>query len=122
MKNENKAFESMVELSTNMSKECSDCCVEISKIAMKHAEEIGKAITTMNAEATEKGSGAFKTLTSSKTLNEMAENNTKLIQQQMDWAFSSWSKIAEMSIKAGNDCSEPLQKHMTNLFSKEKAA
>lgn len=92
----------------------------------KGAEQILKTIAEAAQSSTQRNAEAMKALLSTRTLNEFAEAQNKLAQQNFDDVMSTITKVSELSIKLCSEAFEPinnqLTKATTNAMSSAAAA
>ena len=86
----------------------------------KGAEQILKTITEVAQETSQRNAEAVKTLMASRTLNEFAEAQNKLAQQNFDDAMSAITKLSEMTIKLYSEALEPINSQVTKAMNTAK--
>lgn len=79
----------------------------------KGAEQILKTITEAAQGSTQRNAEALKALMATRTLNEFAEAQNKLAQQNFDEAMSTITKLSEMTIKLCSEAFEPINGQVT---------
>lgn len=82
----------------------------------KGAEQILKTIAEVAQESSQRNAEAVKSLMASRTLNEFAEAQNKLAQQNFDEAMSTITKLSEMTIKLCSEAFEPINGQMTKAM------
>jgi phasin family protein len=82
----------------------------------KGAEQILKTIAEVAQESSQRNAEAVKALMASRTLNEFAEAQNKLAQQNFDDAMSTMTKLSEMTIKLCSEAFEPINGQMTKAM------
>lgn len=95
-----------------------ESCVKCSTSLAKGAEQMFKTMSEIAQESSQRNSEAYKALLACRTLNELAEAQNKLMQQNFDEAMSTATKLSEMAIKICNEACEPLNGQMTKTMKK----
>ncbi len=80
-------------------------------------KEIIETLTSVTQESSQRNAEAIKALMASRTLNEYAEAQNKLAQQNFDDAMSTMTKLSEMTIKLYSEAFEPVNAQMTKAMS-----
>lgn len=83
----------------------------------KGAEQILKTIAEVAQESSQRNAEAVKALMATRTLNEFAEAQNKLAQQNFDEAMSTMTKLSEMTIKLYSEALEPINGQVTKAMS-----
>lgn len=92
--------------------------VKSSSTFAKGTEQIVKTLVEVAQESSQRNSQAIKSLLSSRTLNEFAEAQNKLAQQNFDEAMSTATKLSEMTIKLYTEAFEPINSQVTKAAKK----
>lgn len=88
----------------------------------KGAEQILKTVATVAQESGQRNAEAVKALMACRTLNEFAEAQNKLAQQNFDQAMSTMTKLSEMTIKLCSEAMEPINGQMTKAMTSAMSA
>lgn len=88
----------------------------------KGAEQILKTITEAAQGSSQRNAEALKALMATRTLNEFAEAQNQLAQQNFEEAMSTMTKLSEMTIKLCSDAFEPINGQMTKAMSSAMSA
>lgn len=122
------SFESMESIMTNYKDQYEntaasvrtgiESCVKSSATFAKGAEQIVKTLTELAQGSTQRNSEAMKSLMATRTLNEFAEAQNKLVQQNFDEMMSAATKVSEMTIKLCTEALEPINGQMTKAMKK----
>ncbi len=88
----------------------------------KGAEQILKTVATVAQESGQRNAEAVKALMACRTLNEFAEAQNKLAQQNFDEAMSTMTKLSEMTIKLCSEAMEPINGQMTKAMTSAMSA
>lgn len=82
----------------------------------KGAEQILKTLTEAAQGSSQRNAEALKALMATRTLNEFAEAQNKLAQQNFEEAMSTMTKLSEMTIKLCSEALEPINGQMTKAM------
>lgn len=82
----------------------------------KGAEQIMKTITEAAQGSGQRNAEAVKALFATRTLNEFAEAQNKLAQQNFEDAMSTLTKVSELTIKLYSEALEPINGQMTKAM------
>ncbi len=82
----------------------------------KGAEQMMKTLTSAIQESSQRNAEAMKALMACRTLNEFAEAQNKMAQQNFDEMMSTMTKMSEMTIKLCKDAMEPMNNQMTKAM------
>jgi len=93
-----------------------DSCIKSGNTFAKGAEKIMKALAELSQESAERNAEAVKSLMASRTLNEFAEAQNKLAQQNFDETMSAITKISEMTVKLYTEAFEPINGQVTKAM------
>jgi phasin family protein len=88
----------------------------------KGAEAIMKTITEAAQGSGQRNAEAVKALFATRTLNEFAEAQNKLAQQNFEDAMSTLTKVSEMTIKLYSEALEPINGQMTKAMTSAMSA
>lgn len=122
MTNGKAPFDKMSQDATKMCKEGQEALAESGRIYAKHMESITEFLTGLTQETVEKNTEAFKSLWGCKTLQELTEAQTKLVQESFDGFMSGAAKLSEMNIKLATEAFEPLNDQFSKTIQKSMAA
>ncbi|MCK5384921.1 MAG: phasin family protein [Alphaproteobacteria bacterium] len=111
-------LDQLIKNSTEFSSQCSDACTKSTSILMKGLENIVGTATALIQSSTEKQTKYIKQAMSSKDINELADIQGKMFQDNMDDLLSGVTKISELSIKVLSDSSEPLNAELNKAVKK----
>jgi phasin family protein len=124
-----KSMESMMSKSQsqfdNMSKDANayvkegvEAFVKSGKICAERMQDIMQTCMSICQEAGEKNAEAVKTLMACKTINEVADTQSKLAQQNFDEMMQALTKMTEMTIKLTREAMEPINDQMGKAIKK----
>ena len=122
MTNQPFQFDKMAQEAANQSREGFEAFVKSGEIFAKGFEDIVKTAASLTQTAAEKQAEFAKELMGSKTLNELAETQNKIVQANFDQFMSNATKLSEMSVKVMNEASEPLNAQATKAMKKANKA
>ncbi len=111
-------FEKLTRETTSAGKEQMEALVESGTIWVKGTEDIVKTCTAMVQESVERNTQAFKTLLSSKTLNEYTEAQNTLAQQNFDDFMSGFTKLSELGVKLATNAFAPINDQFSKSIKK----
>ncbi len=101
-----------------LGRESTEAFIKAGNIFAKGFEEIVKTSMTMAQDAAEKQAKFVKEAMSTKTLNEWAEVQHKIVQTNFDDLMSGATKISELSVKVLTDGVEPLNEQANKAILK----
>lgn len=114
------AYETMETLMANYKNQQEDLTnsvtASLSTLANR-TKDIIETLTSVAQESGQRNAEAIKSLMASRTLNEYAEAQNKLAQQNFDDAMSTMTKLSEMTIKLYTEAFEPVNAQMTKAMS-----
>ncbi len=113
-----KIIKDTADFSTQYSEACSKSCA----IMMKGLEDILGTVMSLSQSSAEKQAKLIKEAMSSKTINEFAEVQNKIIQTNFDDMMSGATKISEISVKLLTDSSEPVSAEINKAVQKATKA
>lgn len=111
-------LDQMIKNSTEFGSQYSDACTKSTTILMKGLEDIVEAATSLIQNSTEKQTKYMTQAMTSKNINELADIQGKMFQDNLDDLLSGLTKISEMSIKVLSDSSEPLNAELNKAVKK----
>ena len=128
-------LDQLIKNSTEFSSQYSDACTKSSSILMKGQigvksrknngsilmkglEDIVETATALIQSSTEKQTKYIKQAMSSKNINDLADIQGKMFQENLDDLLAGLTKISEMSIKVLSDSSEPLNAELNKAVKK----
>jgi phasin family protein len=88
----------------------------------KGAEKIMKTLAEAAQGSSQRNAEAVKALMATRTLNEFAEAQNKLVQQNFEEAMSTMTKLSEMTIKLCSEAMEPINGQMTKAMTSAMSA
>ncbi len=115
-------LDQLIKNSTEFSSQYSEACTKSSSILMKGLEDIVGTATSLIQKATEKQTDFVKQVMSSKDINQLAEIQGKIVQENLDDLISGITKISELSVKVLSDSSEPLNAEINKAVKKATSA
>lgn len=118
MANYKDQYEKMSGDTTAAMRQNIESCVKSSTSLAKGAEQMIKTIMEVAQESSARNAEAIKALMASRTVNEFAEAQNKLVQQNFDEAMSTATKLSEMAIKISTEALEPVNAQMTKAMKK----
>jgi phasin family protein len=116
MTNYKDQYEKMTGGASASVQESMESCMKSYTTFAKGAEKVMKTIAELAQDSAQRNSEAIKSLMASRTLNEFAEAQNKLAQQNFDEAMSAATKISEMTIKLFSEALEPINGQMTKAM------
>ena len=117
MANYKDQYEKLTGDATSSLREGVESCVKSSSTFAKGAEQLIKTLAEVAQESGQRNAEAIKSLMASRTLNEYADAQNKLAQQNFDDAMSTMTKLSEMTIKLYTEAFEPVNAQMTKAMS-----
>jgi len=117
MSNYKDQYEKLTGGASASAKEVIEASVKSSQTFAKGAEKILKTLAELAQESSQRNAESMKALMASRTLNEFAEAQNKLAQQNFDEAMSTATKLSEMAIKLYTEAFEPINGQMTKAIS-----
>jgi len=121
MSNYKDQYEKMAGEASAAARQGIESYVRFGTSMMKGSEAILKTCMEIAQDSAERNSAAMKSLMACRTLNEAAEAQNKMAQENMDEAMSAVTKISEMAIKVCTEACEPLNEQMTKSMKKMSA-
>tara|TARA_B100001989_G_scaffold239839_2_gene204402 strand:+ start:3088 stop:3474 length:387 start_codon:yes stop_codon:yes gene_type:complete len=115
-------FDEITKQTTEFSQQCSDACAKSSEIYAKGFETIFGEIMNIAQDSAKKQAKFVKEALSSKTINEFAEVQNKIMQDSFDDFMTSATKLSELSIKVAIDSSEPMNEQINKIIQKSSQA
>ncbi len=88
----------------------------------KGAEQMMKTLSEVVQESAQRNAEAMKSMMAVRTLNEFAEAQNKLAQQNFDDMMSVMTKMSEMTIKLCTEAFEPINSQMTKTMNSAMSA
>ncbi len=116
MSNYKEQYEKLTGGTSASAKEAMESCMASGKTFAKGAEKIMKTLAELAQESSQRNAEAMKSLMASRTLNEFAEAQNKLAQQNFEEAMSTATKLSEMTIKLYSEALEPINGQMTKAM------
>ncbi len=111
-------FDKFAKEANDLGAQYTDAYTKSSSILMKGCEEIFGAVISMAQKSAEKQAKFAKEAMSSKTINELAEVQSKIAQANFDDFVAGATKISELSTKIITDSSEPVNAQITKSIKK----
>ncbi|MBU6235388.1 MAG: TIGR01841 family phasin [Alphaproteobacteria bacterium] len=105
-----------VEDMMSMGKQSTDAWMKCGSILAKGMEDMMKTCMSKAQGANEKNTNVWKSLMACKTINEVAETQSKLAQECFEDAMSTSAQMSEMTVKVAMDCFEPINKQMSDAM------
>ncbi|MDH5722707.1 MAG: phasin family protein [Alphaproteobacteria bacterium] len=107
---------------TEFSQQCSDACTKSSEIYAKGFETIFGEIMNIAQNSAKKQAKFVKEALASKTINEFAEIQNKILQDSFDEFMTNTTKLSEISIKVAMETSEPMNEQINKIIQKSSQA
>ena len=101
-----------------LNKEQMDAFMQCGTLWMKGTEDIVKTCVSLTQDAVEKNTEAVKSLMGCKTLNELTETQTKLVQESFDDLVANATKLSEMSVRLATNSFEPINAQFSKTLKK----
>lgn len=111
-------IDQLIKDTTAFGNQYSDACTKSTSILMKGLENIVETAMSLVQSSTEKQSNFVKQVMSTKSINELAEIQSKSAQENFDDFIAGMTKISEMSVKVLSDSSEPLNAELNKAVKK----
>jgi phasin family protein len=111
-------FSKLSSEAANVGKEGLEALVKSSSIMFGGYEQMFKTCLGLAQKSAEKNAEAFKTLMTCKSLNELAEAQNKLAQQNFDDFISGATQLSELSVKLAADSFAPINEQVTKTIQK----
>lgn len=118
----NKQFDKFTQDAAVLGQDQMDAIVKSTTIFQKGMEEIVKTVSQIAQDAGEKNAAATKTLFSCKTLNELADAQSKLAQSSYDEFLSNATKLSELSVKVCTETFAPINDQLGKTIKKASDA
>jgi len=111
-------FEKLAQDAQKAGQENLDALVEAGNIFTKGFESLVKKSMALAQSGAEKNAEAVKALLSCKTLNEYAETQSKLAQENLDSFLSNVTALSEISVKLAQETLEPINDQFSKTVKK----
>ncbi|MFP4097716.1 MAG: phasin family protein [Alphaproteobacteria bacterium] len=118
MSKSSNPFDQLIKDSTEFSSQYSEACTKSTSILMKGLEDIVETAMSVIQSSTQKQAKFAKQAMSSKNVNEFAEIQSKIAQENFDDFIAGMTKISEISVKVLSDSSEPLNAELNKAVKK----
>lgn len=118
MANSKEKFEKFTSGTAELGQENLDAVMKASTTFTKGFEGLFKSYTTLVQEAAERNAAAYKSLLGSKTINEYAEAQAELAQQNLDDFLGGATRLSEQAVKLATETLEPLTAQATKTWNK----
>lgn len=105
-----------VEDMMSMGKQSTDAWMKCNAIFAKGMEDMMKTCMSKAQGANEKNANVWKSLMSCRTINEVAEAQSRMAQECLEDAMSTSAQMSEMTVKVAMDCLEPINKQMSEAM------
>ena len=115
-------FDKLIQETTDFGTQYSDACTKSSAIFMKGVEDIIGTVMSLAQSSAEKQAKFVKEAMGSKTINEFAEVQNKIVQANFDDFMAGATKISEISVKVLTDSSEPVSSEINKAVQKATQA
>lgn len=117
MNNFKSQYEKMTCDASSSMRESVECMTKSTSSLTKGAEQMMKTIMQVAQESSQRNAEAMKAMMACRTMNEFAEAQNKMAQQNFDDAMSTMTKLSEMTIKLCTEALEPINGQMTKAMS-----
>ena len=111
-------FDKLSQDAARTGREQVEAWVESGSVFVRGAEEFVKTYTALAQESAERNAQGFKTLLSSKTLNEYTEAQNSLAQQNFDDFMEGFTKLSELGVRLATEAFEPLNDQFSKSLRK----
>lgn len=111
-------FDKFIKDTTDFSSQYSDACSKSTTIMMKGFEDILGTMVSLVQTSSEKQAKFAKQAMGSKTINEFAEVQNKLVQSNFDDFVAGATKMSEIGVKLFTDSVEPVNAEVTKVIKK----
>jgi phasin family protein len=116
-------FDKYTQEATRAGKEHADAIMESGNIFMKGSEDLFKTWLSWAQESAERNSEAVKELLGCRTLNELAETQSRIAQENFDDFVAGATRVSELSVKLATETFEPMAGQLNkNIRKAEKRA
>lgn len=111
-------FDKIIKDTTDFGTQYSDACTKSSAIMMKGFEDIFGTVMSLAQNSAEKQAKFVKEAMGSKTINEFAEVQNKIVQTNFDDFMTGATKISEIGTKVLTESSEPVSAEINKVVQK----
>lgn len=108
-----KQFDDFIKQTTELNTEYSEACAKSGSIFMKGVEDMMGAVMSLAQESSEKQSKFFKTIMDVKNVNDFADVQAKIAQENFDDFMAGATKISEISTRVLTESTEPVSAQVT---------
>ncbi len=115
-------FDKIMKDTTEFGSQYSDACTKSTAIMMKGFEDIVGTVMSLAQSSAEKQAKFVKEAMGSKTINEFAEIQNKIVQTNFDDFMAGATKISEIGVKVLTDSSEPVNAEINKVVQKATKA
>ncbi|MGN7437817.1 MAG: phasin family protein [Alcanivorax sp.] len=115
-------FDKLMKETTDFGTQYSDACTKSSAIFMKGVEDIIGTVMSLAQSSAEKQANFVKEAMGSKTINEFAEVQNKIVQANFDDFMAGATKISEIGVKVLTDSAEPVNTEINKAVQKATQA
>lgn len=106
----------------SMGKQSTDAWMKCNSILAKGMEDMMKTCMSKAQCSGEKNANVWKSLMACKTINEVAEAQSRMAQDCFEEAMSTSAQMSEMTVKVAMDCFEPINKQMSEAMKRAQDA
>ena len=96
-----------------LQKDAFDALVRSSEILARGAEALGKEYFAFAQDTATANSEAAKALLAARSLQEVADLQSRIVRTNIDKSVDESGKLSEMSLKIASEAFEPLQKQIS---------
>ena len=100
----------------SMGKQSTDAWMKFNASFTKGMEDMMKTCMSKAQCSNEKNANVWKSLMACKTINEVAEAQTRMAQDCFEDAMSTSAQVSEMTVKMAMECFEPINKQMSEAM------
>ncbi|MCD8520110.1 MAG: phasin family protein [Alphaproteobacteria bacterium] len=111
-------MEKMAQDAASFGREGVEAYIKSSTLWMKGCEDIMRTAMSLAQSSAEKQGKFVKEALSSKTLNEWAEVQNKIAQNNFDDFMAGATKLSELSVKVLSECTEPVNSQASKAVKK----
>lgn len=111
-------MEKIAQDAATFSRDGIEACIKSGNLWMRGVEDIMRTAMSLAQSSAEKQGKLVKEAMASKTLNEWAEAQNKIVQSNFDDFMAGATKLSELSVKVLSECTEPVNAQASKAVKK----
>lgn len=111
-------FDKIMKDTQSFGTQYSDACTKSSEIFVKGMEDMVSTMMSLTQQSAAKQTDFVKLAMGSKTINEFAEAQNKMVKENFDDFVSGANKMSEMGVKILTESSGPVNKEVSKAVQK----